>query len=657
MDNSKTIRANLDESIVKNFFNENDFFLTYQRKVSLVDNSETVGLEAFLRLRQEDKTVFSPAAFLPVVERMGLIPELTELLITQVTKDWDLLSLMGLEQTVAVNIDTSVFADPEVMSRLIGIIKESNMPPSKLSIDIIIGQETVLSPEAITGLERLRMLGANLSLDIVSGSQLNTKQIENLPIDEIKIGRTLICNIFEANSSKSIIKDYLDLSRRMGLSISAIGIENNDEVDWLTNYGVDFGQGYLFGQPVEIDQLPNQESRNIVDAENDENFRLKVLIVEDDVEYGNLMVDLLSEHYEIFLTNNETDALEIFSHDKPEILLLDVNLKDSYGFNIANSINENNDESEYSIIFVSGDNSQENQIKSYESGGVAFIPKPISIVDLVTRINRVAALHKKRKETYKKIKDTESMAFQSMREASHYGDIVQFMKEISIGSDEPSISRALFKYMGNRGLSCSIVFRDKEHTCSFDHQELSCCPTELNVFELLHDKGRLYEFGHRLMVNDHHISFLVKNMPTDEVEKGQARDYVAVLIECMESRYMSILQNRVLAEVVNDLSDLTQEAITSIENANKNKLSMIDKFSEDIALSFHILDLNDEQEQHLKNIIDGMLNAKEHDEISTDDIVDRISAATNLLSATLAEIKVAESETLEDESCDAIELF
>jgi len=646
----------LDESVVTSFFEENEFFLIYQRKVSLKDRSKTVGLEAFLRLRLEDKTVLSPGEFLPVVERMGFLPELTELLITQVTSDWDLLTLMGLEHTVAVNIDTSVFSDSAVLSRIISFIENSNMPASRLSIDIVLGKENKLSQQVIAGLNRFRMIGVHLSLDVVSGDQLGMSEIEKLPIDEVKIGRTLICNIFETHSSKSIIKGYLDLSRRMAMTISAIGIENEEEANWLTEYGFDHAQGFLFGQPVEIAALPDQALTDPAESLAGGRVRIKVLVVEDDADYGLLLTDLLSEHYDVSLTNNEADALELFSHKEPEILLLDVNLAEGNGFSLAHSINSCSDSSNYSIIFLSGNSSQDNQIKAYEAGGVAFLAKPVPLVDIVTRISRVATYHENRMGTHQKIKDTEAMAFQSMREASHYGGIVQFMKEISMGTNEPGIAKALFKYMKERGLSCSMVFRDGNSSCSFDISQDACSPAELNVFELLHSKGRLYEFGHRLMVNDNHVSFLIKNMPDNEVEKGQARDYVAALVECMEARYMAILQNRVLGAVVNDLRSLTDEAITSIEHSNRNKQSMVDKFSEDISLSFHLLDLNGEQEQHLNNIVQDAVSNNEEGEISTDDIVKRITAATDLLSLTMSASEGAQEPDMEEPE-DEDELF
>ncbi|MFT5691546.1 MAG: EAL domain-containing protein (putative c-di-GMP-specific phosphodiesterase class I) [Oceanicoccus sp.] len=658
MNSPQLVRDNLDDRIIKQFFEENSFYLIYQLKVSLKDCNEIVGVEAFLRLKQAGDTFLTPQAILPVVERMGLLPDLTEFIITQVTQDWEKLVKQGYQQAVSVNIDLCIFENTESLSKIISIVTQSNMPAEKLTIDIVIKDDEEITQAAINGLNRFRMMGANLALDIFSDKELDGDRIESLPVDEIKFGRALTCRIFDSDSSQITIRKYLSIATKMALNITAVGIENEEEYRWLTDFGIDYGQGYLFGQPTEIENLALVNTTESEQArQTSSQLRLKLLVVEDDIQYGKLMMELLSEHYEFYLADNEESAMKIIAKEKPEILILDIHLKMGNGFNVANIIKELYDETLFSIIFVSGNDDQENRIKAYEAGAVAFISKPIPVVDLVTKINRYASLHRKRKEQSKKIQDTESMAFQSMREASHYGDIIQFMKEISHRTDEPGISKSLFKYMENRGLSCSIVFNDKQNVCSFDQNGSACSPIELNVFELLKNRSRLYEFGNRLIVNDKHISFLVKKMPPSEIEKGQVRDYVAVLIECMEARYLSLLQNRILESVVGDLSNLAQEAALSMESAKGYKEAMVDKFSLDIGMSFHVLELSLDQEDFLKKIVSDMINSREADEISTDDIVSRIQNSVSLLTSTLAEITVLGAENEDDESGDDVELF
>jgi len=658
MDSPNLIRENIDDDVVTQFFENNTFKLAFQKKVALNENREVVGFEAFLRLQQDEAEFINPGTILPVVARMGLLPELTQVVVTQATEGWKNLAEQGLDYKIAINIDTCVLEDTDAVSSIINLITQSDMPANRLSIDIVMEREGDISEKTLMGLNRLRMIGTNLALDINSIDQLNLNLSSDLPIDEIKLGRKVVCNIFDEKHCRTKIKAFLSSAKKMSLAVTAVGIETDEECQWLQQQGIDFGQGFLFGQGLTIDQMDASELLNDRRADHQEGVRLKLLVVEDDLEYGNLMMNILSEHYEFYLTDNESSALEIIKKERPEILLLDINLSQGNGFNIADTIRKEYGDDLFSIIFVSGDESPDNRIKAYEAGGLAFIPKPVPVVDLVTKISRYATIHRQRKEQSQRIKDSESMAFQSMREASHYGDIVQFMKEIPRTNEESGIANALFKYMGNRGLQCSIVFRNNDNVTSFNQNSAACSPTELNVFDLLKDNGRLYEFGQRLMINDRHISFLVKNMPECENDQGQVRDYTAVLIECMESRYLSLLQSRVLESVANDLSCLTQEASLSMEKSVAQKREMVDKFSLDISMSFHVLDLSIEQEEHLKQLIEEAVLENDDDEFTTDDIVNRIESSVTLLNAAIREVNGFHDTSSNDEPAeDAIELF
>ncbi len=658
MDSPKLIRESIDDEVVNQFFVDNTFMLAYQKKVALSGNQDVVGFEAFLRLQQEESSLIQPGTILPIVARMGLLSDLSQLVVSQATEGWKALSEYNIDKKIAVNIDTCVLEEPEAVSAIITIIDQAEMPANRLSIDIVTNQDGKLSEAAVNGLTRLRMIGVGLALDINSVDQLDPEQIAHLPIDEIKLGRKLVCNIFDEKHCQNKIKDYLSIARKASLAVTAVGIETLEEQRWLQEFGVDFGQGFLFGQGLPLEQMDSTAliAENSFNQQDD--ARLKLLVVEDDQEYGNLMTDILSAHYEFYLTDNEYAALEIIKNERPEILLLDINLSEGNGFNIAEAIQKEYSEDLFSIIFVSGDDSPENRIRAYEAGGMAFIPKPVPVVDLVTKISRYATIHKQRKEQSKRIHDSESMAFQSMREASHYGDIVQFMKEIPKTSGEPGIAEALFQYMGNRGLQCSIVFRDKDNVISFNQNGSNCSPTELNVFDLLKDNGRLYEFGQRLMINDKHISFLVKNMPDCDTDKGQVRDYTAVLIECMESRYLSLLQNRVLESVINDLSCLTQEASLSMEKAAAQKREMVEQFSLDISMSFHVLDLSIEQEDHLKELVEQAILKTDDEEFTTDDIVNRIHDSIEHLNAAINEVNGFQAQDSDEEqNTETVELF
>ncbi len=652
------IQEKLADVVGDNFFRDNQFFLVFQRKVSLCEKREPAGLEALLRLRRAESEILSIDLLLPAINKMGLLPELTEVVLAQVVEHWEQLQRQGLEYKISINVSASVLNDEQSGSFLISKIKQASMPASQLAVDVVFEEGESVTDLLVDNLSVLRMMGVGLALEVTSEKQLDFEYLEKLPIDEIKLGRALICNILDSESCRKSIRAYISISRKLGLSVTAVGIENKEEERWFKEHGVDWGQGYFYGEPVSVEELNSStDTNNNPHFESQRPARIKLLVVEDDEAFGRLMTEIFSEHYEFYLTDGEEGALALIEKELPEILILDVNLRSGNGFNIANTIRQRYDDTLFSIIFISGDDSQENHIRAYESGGVAFVAKPVPVVEFLTKVSRYTVLHQTRKEQLQKIADTEAMVIQSMRETSEYGDIIQFMKDIALRSEEPAIAEALFGFMSARGLNCSIVFRDKSVVHSFDLKERVCSPIELNVFDLLKDNGRLYEFGPRLMVNDQRISFLVKNLPDSEVDRGRIRDYVAVLIECMESRYTSILQNRVLKSVVSDLSDLSREAAVSIKDAEQNRLEMAEKFSMEIGMSFHVLSLSLEQESYLKDIVSNLM-AEKQGELSTDDIVNRIEVSVKQLSAALEVLNTQPDQDVNDGAgTDTVELF
>jgi hypothetical protein len=114
----------------------------------------------------------------------------------------------------------------------------------------------------------------------------------------------------------------------------------------------------------------------------------------------------------------------------------------------------------------------------------------------------------------------------------------------------------------------------------------------------------------------------------------------------------------VLESVANDLSCLTQEASLSMEKSVAQKREMVEKFSLDISMSFHVLDLSIEQEEHLKQLIEEAVLENDDDEFTTDDIVNRIESSVTLLNAAIREVNGFHDTSSNDEPVeDAIELF
>lgn len=140
---------------------------------------------------------------------------------------------------------------------------------------------------------------------------------------------------------------------------------------------------------------------------------------------------------------------------------------------------------------------------------------------------------------------------------------------------------------------------------------------------MLENHGRIYEFGKRILINGRNVSFLVKNLPQDEHDAGQARDFLAALVEGIESK---IDELEVQSAILDATADLSHAIVKINDNLSQHSTTINDIMNNmiaDISSSYHKLDLNDEQEAYFTdmvekgsaqmNITEGLFNVVQSD--------------------------------------------
>ncbi|GAA5315635.1 MAG: hypothetical protein AseanaTS_08400 [Candidatus Pelagadaptatus aseana] len=635
-------------------FNEDMFRVVYQEKIEL-SSGQLLGYEVFSRLEIEHTNV-PVMMFLKEIRSLGLVGDFAIKILNKVLTDLEA-RLSNNEIGISINLDLTALEEPAFVDSVCKLVAARNIQPSAISFDIGVDDPELLE-RVKPALDKMKLAGFYFAAEIHAGLKLSVDEVSRLPVEELKISRSVIMKTTQQATQHSLLKKMASQAQRFSISTTAVGVETSEEQEIILKSGFDYAQGYFFSDYLQPEQV-RSETGEIAPA-NDDLHQVKVLIVEDDLIYQDLIGEILSANYKLLFATNEMDALEIIKQQEPNIVLIDIHLPEGSGLNIAQQISSDYEESHISIVMMSGDDSKDNRVASYLAGAIDFLKKPLALVDLVTKIDRIAGYHKKRSAISASLSDTEVLAFQSMRDASRYGEIVQFMKDVSHARDESTIARAFFKFMGNQGLQSSVIFRQKGATYSFDCSGISCSPTEINVYEILREKGRLYAFGSRLMVNDNHVSFLIKNMPEEESLAGQVRDYVAALVEGMESRYRAIIQAQALEAIAMELTEAAGQAAASLEASHSDRERLIEKIGEDVKMSFHVLDLTSEQESYLTSIIQEALAEHASQGDSTEALVARVSSSVDKLVAVQRDTEVTESEVEDIElfdDGDDIELF
>ncbi|MGJ8680457.1 response regulator [Paraglaciecola sp.] len=330
----------------------------------------------------------------------------------------------------------------------------------------------------------------------------------------------------------------------------------------------------------------------------------KILVVDNSLETRNNVQSALASQFDCLTTDLNQDTIKQANEYKPDIILIDINLPDMDCTSSYENFSTLNCGKKVVIIFISEKNDTTTKIKAYNAGGHDFIAKPFSNTELVTKMTSFGALIEERNTLINDAQDTQSLAMTSMKQASHYGYIMNFFKNLFHSSTPEQVANLFFEAMEFWDLKACLVLRTDEY-CYFNApSDNQINPIERKLFVALKDAGRLYAFGNRLLVNDAHASFLIKNMPKDEAEAGEVRDIVAAIIEGLEAKVIDLKRQAGLSLVTDKLSTTIGNVQTSVTTHNQLISSVVTDMMGTMASSFHSLELTEIQETFFHDLFE-----------------------------------------------------
>lgn len=331
---------------------------------------------------------------------------------------------------------------------------------------------------------------------------------------------------------------------------------------------------------------------------------LRVLIVDELVVSCKKTLLALNQKFECITQTSPIAAIETVSRFKPDIILLDINTPEMNGFETCEKLVTLECGKRPVVVFVSAKNDLKTRIKAYDAGGHDYIAAPFSTEELIRKLERIGGLIQEREDLKHNMEDSQTLAITSMKQASHYGYIMNFYKNLYHCASITEVAALFFEAMTYWELKASLVIRlDKWQYFESAHQD-TISPIERKIFVALSEAGRLYEFGSRLLVNDKHCSFLVKNMPKDAAYAGEVRDIVAAIIEGLEAKAIDLKRQKGLELVTKELNSTIRNVQTGVETHNQLISSVITDMVGAVSSSFHSLDLTEEQEAFFHDLFE-----------------------------------------------------
>jgi len=214
-----------------------------------------VGVEVLARWRHPDQGLLLPGAFVPMAEELGLIGRIDEAVFAAGCGHAAAWVKAGLIEQVAFNVSPRDLLDPAFSRKLIGRLAETALPATALTVEItetFLLQDLALSRRHI---ERLNAKGVCIALDDFGTGYSNLRALMHLPIQTVKLDRSLICDIAKDGRVAKLVNSMLHAARALGIRIVAEGVEEEAQAIILRAAGCDRMQGYWFARPMPADQM------------------------------------------------------------------------------------------------------------------------------------------------------------------------------------------------------------------------------------------------------------------------------------------------------------------------------------------------------------------------------------------------------------------
>ncbi|MCE1252665.1 MAG: EAL domain-containing protein [Anaerolineae bacterium] len=228
----------------------NELELYYQPQV-LTETGEIVGMEALIRWNHPQRGMISPAEFIPLAEKTGLISPIGDWVARTACRQNKIWQDMGLKPVrVAVNLSLGQFLNRKLVSNIAGILAETGLNPAYLELEVT-ESIAIHEPEVIiNALNELKNLGVSLSIDDFGTEYSSLSRIKILPVDRIKIDVQFIRGITLGSKEESIVKIILQLAETLNLQVIAEGVETEEQMCILKEIKCDEIQGYYFYKPM-----------------------------------------------------------------------------------------------------------------------------------------------------------------------------------------------------------------------------------------------------------------------------------------------------------------------------------------------------------------------------------------------------------------------
>ncbi len=326
----KSARALRDlglESALRHACARGELTLNYQPEVDL-HTGEIVGVEALLRWNSPQFGSVSPAEFIPLAERSDLMFEIGEWVLREACRQaasWRRAKLRA--PRIAVNLSPHQLARPGIAGLIQIIVLECGCDPSWLGLEITESMSIEDSEHAAKVLRELKSIGFEISLDDFGTGYSSLSRLQDMPIDVVKIDRSLVPDVTAATEEVSVTRAIITMAHSLQLRVLAEGVESEGQLALLAANGCDLIQGYYFSRPVPPDLIEAmlRENRHLPDKFITRPKSTRTLLLVDDEEniLSSMRRLLRPDGYRIVCARSAAEALHRLAESPIDVIVSD----------------------------------------------------------------------------------------------------------------------------------------------------------------------------------------------------------------------------------------------------------------------------------------------------------------------------------------------
>ena len=254
MEREALARIKIEQSL-RHAILEKRFCCAFQAKVD-IRTKEIKGVEALVRLRDDDGVIQAPGTFINLAAELGLIDDLTHLVLAEIVRSIDLINeTFGPTTTISINVAAKQADNPAFMRSFAGALEATGFP-RRFMIEVT--EDAFVTKRRFQDevVPIFRKLGIGISIDDFGIGYSSLSALADITADEIKIDRSFISDIHLRPRSQGILRAIESLADALGMSVIAEGVETFEELAYLqAATRIRYAQGFYFARPVFLEEL------------------------------------------------------------------------------------------------------------------------------------------------------------------------------------------------------------------------------------------------------------------------------------------------------------------------------------------------------------------------------------------------------------------